>query len=620
MKLLCEALFLSCVLFAVAYSSGLWLLALPYFAAIVWLYRVRRRGRRPLYRKSVAYGAIVPFSLWWAVSPSQGVVSPWLLIIPAWYFMFLALWQWRGIGRGGFMVFVRWCGIFVLLLSLREPDKVQLALTACAFLFMLLGAKPPRRNLRFACGVALSLAVAALMLLGFQKAYEWRRNAHSSGEWEARYRNERTMMGFSPVAALGSFRVNYLSDKNSQIVLRLWTDKPPTYLRAVAYGDYSGGIWNLPKRGKWLVPELYLADYAAVTELDSIRDEVWVQASLNTFEFVFAPPGAGVACKEADSVMRIAGGTYRAPEQNKGDWYYLPNAVPDTGDLDLFLSTPHRLEALFDSALSELGLDSATSPSEAAQTLKAYFASNFKYTLEVPWRKGKEDPLETFWETRSGFCEYFASFATLALRSLGIPARYVVGFSMPERASGYAVFRRNRSHAWVEYYDSTWKTFDPTPNVIVGSFTESAGDRFFEALKARAIYIMHVLRDGTWRKSLDSLSSLSERLLASTAFYAALALIALLALALYLLQRLKKLRSRYSSNSRIRDLQKLLQKSERTLRKFGQVRASGETVGAFLRRSRAAKVEPAEGRKARKIKAAQSGLALYEERRWRRES
>lgn len=620
MKLLFEALFLTCVLLAVSYSSELWPLALPCFAYLVWLYRVRSRGKRPLYRKSVAYGAIVPFSLWWALSPSQGVFSPWLLIIPSWYFMFLALWQWRGVGRGGFMVFVRWCGVFVLLLSLRTPDKVQLALTACAFAFMLLGAKPPRRNLRFVCGVALSLAVAALMLFGFQKAYEWRRNAHSSGAWEERYRNERTMMGFSPVAALGSFRANYLSDKNSQIVLRLWTDSPPNYLRAVAYGDYSGGIWNLPKREEWRVPELYLADYAAVTELDTIADAVWVQASLNTFDFVFAPPGAGVACKAADSVKRIAGGTYRAPEENKGDWYYLPNAVLDTGDLDLFLSTPHRLETLFDSALSELGLDSATAPAEAAETLKTYFAKNFKYTLEVPWKKGRNDPLETFWETRSGFCEYFASFATLALRSLGIPARYVVGFSVPERASGYSVFRRNRSHAWVEYYDSTWRTFDPTPNVILGSFAESPGDRFFETLKARAIYIMHVLRDGTWRKSLDSLSNLSESLFKSAAFYAVLALIALLALALYAVQKIRKLRTRYSSETRIRELQKLLQKAERTLRKFGQVRAAGETVGAFLRRSRAAKLEPAEGRKANKIKAAQAELARYEANRWKRGS
>lgn len=620
MKLVFEALFLSCVLLAVSYSSELWLLALPYFASILWIYRIRRRGKRPLYRKSVAYGAIVPFSLWWALSPSQGVFSPWLLIIPSWYFMFLAIWQWRGIGRGGFMVFVRWCGIFVLLLSLRGPDKFQLAVTACAFAFMLLGAKPPRRNLRFVCGVVLSVAVAALMLFGFQKAYEWRRNAHSSGEWEERYRNERTMMGFSPVAALGSFRANYLSDKNSQIVLRLWTDDPPNYLRAVAYGDYSGGIWNLPKREAWLVPELYLADYAAVTELDSIKDEVWVQASLNTFDFAFAPPGAGVACKAADSIKRIAGGTYRAPEQNRGDWYYLPNAIQDTGDLDLFLATPHRLDPLFDSALAELGLDSATAPAEAATTLKAYFAKNFKYTLEVPWKKGRNDPLETFWETRSGFCEYFASFATLALRSLGIPARYVVGFSVPERAAGYSVFRRNRSHAWVEYYDSTWRTFDPTPNVIIGSFTESSSDKFFETLKARAIYLMHVLRDGTWRKSLDSLSSLSEQIFKSAAFYAGLTLIALAALALYVAQKIRKLRNRYSSEARIRDLQKLLQKSERTLRKFGLVRAAGETVGAFLRRTKLAKTEPRQTRKMRKIQTAQAGLERYEAGRWKRGS
>ncbi|MBF0188691.1 MAG: transglutaminase domain-containing protein, partial [Magnetococcales bacterium] len=69
-------------------------------------------------------------------------------------------------------------------------------------------------------------------------------------------------------------------------------------------------------------------------------------------------------------------------------------------------------------------------------------------------------------ETKRDHCEYFASAATLMLRSAGIPARYVVGFSVQEYDEDEELFvvRSRHGHAWTEVWlKDRWLFFDPTP-------------------------------------------------------------------------------------------------------------------------------------------------------------
>ena len=192
---------------------------------------------------------ILPFALWWFLSPNTRghFFSPWLFVIPSWYFMSLAILQWQSSGKGGFPVFFRFNALFALLFSLHATDKISASFLFTSAVFLLLSIKPKGRNFLFAISILLSVAAGIGLLFGFQKAADWQRHRMRSGNWEEKYRNERSMMGFSPVGYLGSFKTNFLSGKNQEIVLRLWTKNPPEYLRAIAYGDYSFGIWNLPK-------------------------------------------------------------------------------------------------------------------------------------------------------------------------------------------------------------------------------------------------------------------------------------------------------------------------------------------------------------------------------------
>lgn len=66
------------------------------------------------------------------------------------------------------------------------------------------------------------------------------------------------------------------------------------------------------------------------------------------------------------------------------------------------------------------------------------------------------------WAERKGVCQDMAHLAIGALRSVGIPARYVSGYLHPDPAAPVGVTVSGESHAWVEWYAGSWCGYDPT--------------------------------------------------------------------------------------------------------------------------------------------------------------
>lgn len=97
-------------------------------------------------------------------------------------------------------------------------------------------------------------------------------------------------------------------------------------------------------------------------------------------------------------------------------------------------------------------------------------SSNFTYSTEPATDAATGDSvdyLERFLlETRTGYCQQYASaFATLS-RSLGYPTRVVVGFLPGAAAQGGGfIVRGTDAHAWPEVYFEGfgWVAFEPTP-------------------------------------------------------------------------------------------------------------------------------------------------------------
>lgn len=109
-------------------------------------------------------------------------------------------------------------------------------------------------------------------------------------------------------------------------------------------------------------------------------------------------------------------------------------------------------------------------PYDQALAITNYLREQIEYATAVSL-PGEDnlDPLEYFlFESRRGFCNYYATAQVLMLRSLGIPARLAVGF-----AQGYAdlqgmlyTVRERDAHAWPEVYfpGYGWVEFEPTGN------------------------------------------------------------------------------------------------------------------------------------------------------------
>lgn len=78
-------------------------------------------------------------------------------------------------------------------------------------------------------------------------------------------------------------------------------------------------------------------------------------------------------------------------------------------------------------------------------------------------------PVEEVLQNRRGVCQDFAHLQIAALRSLGLPARYVSGYIMTHPPEGKAKLQgTDASHAWVSVWapETGWVDFDPTNNLI----------------------------------------------------------------------------------------------------------------------------------------------------------
>lgn len=125
-----------------------------------------------------------------------------------------------------------------------------------------------------------------------------------------------------------------------------------------------------------------------------------------------------------------------------------------------YLVLPQRVAPAPDLAARarELAAAAAT-PGEAAARICAAVHDEVKY---VSGSTTVDAAAAHSWERRTGVCQDMAHISIGALRSVGIPARYVSGYLHPRLEPEVGVPARGESHAWVEWWDDGWRGYDPT--------------------------------------------------------------------------------------------------------------------------------------------------------------
>jgi transglutaminase-like putative cysteine protease len=102
--------------------------------------------------------------------------------------------------------------------------------------------------------------------------------------------------------------------------------------------------------------------------------------------------------------------------------------------------------------------------------VQRWLRTHTRYSLDIPPDPPGVDAVDYFlFRRRRGFCEHVASSMAILLRSVGIPARFVVGFDTGIRnvLTGYYEVRESDAHSWVEveYPSVGWVEYDPTHHV-----------------------------------------------------------------------------------------------------------------------------------------------------------
>ncbi|WP_411810364.1 DUF4129 domain-containing transglutaminase family protein [Bacillus glycinifermentans] len=115
---------------------------------------------------------------------------------------------------------------------------------------------------------------------------------------------------------------------------------------------------------------------------------------------------------------------------------------------------------------------------DKAKAIEDYLGSSeFSYeTKDVAVPKNDQDYVDQFlFETKIGYCDNFSTAMIVLLRSAGVPARWVKGYTSGQYAGtsqdrGHNVYEvtNNNAHSWVEVYfkGQGWVTFEPTKGFI----------------------------------------------------------------------------------------------------------------------------------------------------------
>jgi transglutaminase-like putative cysteine protease len=102
------------------------------------------------------------------------------------------------------------------------------------------------------------------------------------------------------------------------------------------------------------------------------------------------------------------------------------------------------------------------------RALRHFNQEPYHYSLEAPLL-GRHSVDEFLFDSRTGFCEHFASSFAVMMRMAGIPTRIVTGYQggWYSELGDYVLVRQSDAHAWTEVWfpESGWSRVDPTAAV-----------------------------------------------------------------------------------------------------------------------------------------------------------
>ena len=263
--------------------------------------------------------------------------------------------------------------------------------------------------------------------------------------------------------------------QSNEIILRV---KPaprqlvPKLLRTAVYNRYASGFWIAAQpEFSTLQPGGNASTWTWGQQLQKPRN-ITVSEHLEEGSTLLKLPYGSVSATnlpELEKIERNQYGTVQIASDASFLSYqiaYDPNLSLDSPPTEADLKVVEGEKPAIDLIIDRLELIDKT-PQATLDTVYEFFNTEFEYSLDLARQGRNKTPLAAFLlNHRSGHCEYFATATALLLRRVGIPARYVVGFSVSElsKLERQYVVRSRNAHAWTQVYvNGKWQVFDTTP-------------------------------------------------------------------------------------------------------------------------------------------------------------
>jgi len=286
---------------------------------------------------------------------------------------------------------------------------------------------------------------------------------------------------------------NLRGELKPKVVLRV-RSQSPGFWRVQAFDRYTGQGWEISRennlmeasRPDWsyqfLLPTPYAPDrtknviqsYTVVSELPNIIPAL-------TYPRRLYFPTREVAVDLEGSLRSplglLEGLTYtvisKVPYRDRTLLQQTTNDYPESIS-EYYLEVPPEIAARVRQKTEEI-LATSPKPITSSYEKALYLAQSLKQRyslpqnpLDLPFLEEDEDLVEAFlFKYEGGYPDHFSTSLTVMLRSIGIPARLVVGFDTGEfnPFTGLYIVKNTDAYAMTEVYftEQGWFAFDPIP-------------------------------------------------------------------------------------------------------------------------------------------------------------
>jgi transglutaminase-like putative cysteine protease len=140
--------------------------------------------------------------------------------------------------------------------------------------------------------------------------------------------------------------------------------------------------------------------------------------------------------------------------------------------------------------LRRIALDAARRAEHPADAVAAIIDRIRDQVAYVPGSTEVNTQASSVWESEAGVCQDLVHLGLGALRTVGIPARYVSGYVMPSASPVVGEVQTGESHAWLQYWDGAWVGLDPTNDSAPGDYHVEigVGRDYFDVPPLKGVY------------------------------------------------------------------------------------------------------------------------------------